>query len=96
VEIPDPDKIIENILKSIFGSGSVIVTVYLLFKALQSWWEAGLKTIERTQAVIGGTSRAYTRLRRMPSPARTPVWRCLLLSSNTAVLGTPSAIPSCG
>lgn len=65
IEIPSPDDLMENLLKSTFGSSSVIVAVYLLVTSLQSWWDLGKKTANRTRRGIAMTAEVYAQLRRI-------------------------------
>jgi hypothetical protein len=65
VELLKPDDILENFLKYLFGSSSVIVTVFLIVKFLLDWWAFGTSTVRQTRRGIQATTTAYTRLRRI-------------------------------
>ncbi|WP_433717271.1 hypothetical protein ACQP2Y_24615 [Actinoplanes sp. CA-051413] len=65
MELLKPDDVLENFLKYLFGSSSVIVTGFLIVKFLLDWWAFGTSTVRRTRQGFRATTRAYTRLRRI-------------------------------
>ncbi|MEU4427081.1 hypothetical protein AB0F81_41200 [Actinoplanes sp. NPDC024001] len=65
MELLKPDDVLANILRYMFGSGSIIVTIFLVSKFVLDWFAFGRSAVEYTRRTIDGTVRAYGRIRRI-------------------------------
>jgi hypothetical protein len=81
VELLKPDDIVANILRSMFGSGSIIVTIFLISKFVLDWWDFGKSTVKHTRRTIDGTTRAYSKLRQIG-----PLQTLMAMGTTTAML----------
>lgn len=67
---PSPDDLIKQVLGAVFGSSSIIVTLFVVAKLMKDWLDAMMTTVRWTRKTTGLALDTYDRLRRI-GPAQT-------------------------
>ncbi|MFF5290327.1 hypothetical protein [Paractinoplanes globisporus] len=62
---PSPDDVIKQVLGTVFGSSSIIVTLFVVAKLVSDWLDAAKTTVKWARIGRGGVVGAYDRIRRI-------------------------------